>query len=111
MVKIHHEFVRLDGQDLAGHRAMGTGELEFLAHLDLVVPQHRVGKFPLEVVPQVAVGLIRSQGHVLFAVHFHIDHGIIEAGDDPAAAHLKLQGFAIEAGVKNGAVFQAAGVV
>ncbi len=90
---------------------MGAGEPEFLAYLDGVVPQHFLGKFPLEVLSQLAVGLLRAQGHLVFGVHFHTDDGIIKAANDPAGAHLKLQGLAIDTAIENGAVFQAAGIV
>jgi hypothetical protein len=90
VIEVHHEFIGLDGQNRSGNGAMGGGEPEYLAHLDLMLPQHFLGKFPLEVIPQLAVGLIRAQGHLVFAVHFHIEDGIIKAGNDPAGAHLKL---------------------
>jgi hypothetical protein len=111
VIEVHPEFIGLDGQNRSGNGAMGTGELEFLAHLDRVVLQHFLGKFPLEVIPQLAVGLIRAQGHLFFAIHFHTDDGIIKAGNDPAGAHLKLQGLAIDTAIENGAVFQATGIV
>jgi len=111
VIEVHHEFIGLDGQNRSGNGAMGAGEPEYLAHLDLMLPQHFLGKFPLEVIPQLAVGLIRAQGHLVFAVHFHIEDGIIKAGNDPAGAHLKLQGLVIDTAIENGAVFQATGIV